>query len=294
MQDDDLHIFCDPDAPSAALSFAGLRDESGFIEGRILAGEKTFGEVYGGVASFVTEKCNWTANEIAHLRSTGRIAKSWSEGLRTTRDAHRERFAEKLAKVAGCILEVAIGPGGGNVPRLLNHQPVGRILVNDISSDILGLWREELGRISFGKGVCFAAFDVREPILRGGSIAAVSCCGAFGGIIHTTGTVNAIGLVACILRNLFTTLEPGGSLFLSEYAVDRKEAMKLPRQVRLGCEIERYVFSYQEAVACAGFEITFSARTSHRIPVDGAIGLVAREYGVALYRTREHIEARKP
>ena len=83
-------------------------------------------------------------------------------------------FCDELSEAEGIILEIATGPGGGNFPPVLHRNPSKRIIVNDISTGVLGLWDEYLIRHELGEKVLLAAFDARKAVLRSSCIDAVS------------------------------------------------------------------------------------------------------------------------
>ncbi|MDP2857316.1 MAG: hypothetical protein Q8P50_04980 [Bacillota bacterium] len=73
-----------------------------------------------------------------------------------------EPFVAEMAASDWLVMEIAAGPGGGHMPRVVLANPHARLLVNDLSHTVLEGWSNALKQYGVGERATFAAFDARR------------------------------------------------------------------------------------------------------------------------------------
>ncbi|MGI6627831.1 MAG: hypothetical protein ACOX4K_05730 [Bacillota bacterium] len=95
------------------------------------------GQVEKGVIHFTTGR-TWPKLRLAELRERGWIRHNWSNEWEHARNTPaRTRICEQALKTGGPILDIASGPGGGNLSPLLHMDPGVPLIINDIEPEIL-------------------------------------------------------------------------------------------------------------------------------------------------------------
>ena len=172
------------------------------------------------------------------------------------------------------------------MPPVLDRNPEAQLLVNDISIDVLQLWREFLMEEGLGSRVCLAAFDARDRVLRSGSIAAVSL--GLDDIEHCDRAAHEVS----------RTLVPGGVLFTMNLVVRPRDWTRMPTKQRTEWEqrLPGLVSGYRQLVEQAGLCIEWHKIEPGREldPDEGGLPQDAAKYGVTLRVNFEYIKARKP
>ncbi len=272
-----LSCFQLPSDVQAPLAFEGERQGDELLNGRILAGGQVAGRVENGVAVFGEAQTHWSAGKIEKLRRERTIARSWKR--------ETGKFCEELAAIDGVILEIAAGPGGGNLPPVLHRNRRARMIVNDVSPGVLQLWRELLAEIGEGPNVCFAAFDACEPFLRAGSIAAVSGPGALGNIEHP----------GKALREVRRALQPRGILFVADSFLTPDDWPRMPAECREWLEQIPGMAGWAGLVEQAGLAVEFRTVVPGRPldPENDGLAVRAAEFGAILNVDYEYIKARR-
>jgi SAM-dependent methyltransferase len=223
-----LSFFMSPCCPKADLTFVGARDDEKLVRGQVFARGRYIACVDGGVLSFPRSVTNWSTNDLKRLWESGGIARCWNMGIQNgTRNRHRRLFCEALASTSGVILEIGAGPGGGNLAPVLSLNPEARVIVNDLSPQILDLWRRFLAKKRPNSDLCFAAFDARQQVIRSFSLSAVSSCGGIGGIVYTCSQSNAAWVARKALLAAARALRPGGVFFLNEFVINPDDWFRL-------------------------------------------------------------------
>lgn len=143
-------------------------------------------------------------------------------------DAHRERFesqerwyAQIINEDGGLTLEVAAGPGGGNVPAILFDNPNACVLMSDICLGVVLKWKRVLHAFCMGPHVSFAAFNAQRMPLADCSIDTVS---GVGGITEAGGEPTA--------REVSRVLKPGGLLVDMFMSLNEGELARFPEEFR--------------------------------------------------------------
>jgi len=289
MRESDLSLFCCSERPELELTFRGERDGTELLEGAIRADGAEVTRVRNGVACFVHGAGEFTREQIRQFRDSGLIARNWAnETEKAEADQLRRKLCAQLADVEGAVLEVAAGPGGGNMAPLLHRCRRGRLIVSNISEEVLALWREFLFDQGRAGDVCLAAFDARDMPVRNGSIAAASNVAGFANIPQPEKAV----------RETFRVLKPDGVLCSINLMVDPEDWARMPVHLRRRWEkkVPGFVAGETEILTDAGFRIESRELAAGRelVPEQDDIACSAAEHGVVLHVSIEHIGARKP
>jgi SAM-dependent methyltransferase len=156
--------------------------------------------IVDGIPDFVQRRDRDGFGEL--VRQQGRVKQSWhSRRQELFNDPWLQGLGRRIARPAGTILELAAGPGGGNLISILHSAPATMVLVNDISRIVLEEWQRVLQEEDAGENVALAAFDARCMPLRSASIDAVS---------NGFGIANIPGYDD-VLREIYRVLRPGAA-----------------------------------------------------------------------------------
>ncbi len=171
--------------------------------------------------------------DFVRRRGADRFGEGILRGNWVERNWHKEKtlweqgtpgpgLGSMLAGERGVILEIAAGPGGGNLPSILFHNSQATVIVNDFSRLVLAEWKRVLSLDKAGDNVLFAAFDARKMPLKSASMDVVSTLGGFGNI---AGQARAI-------REAVRVLRPGGRLLMIDVEPLNEDWRRLPDSVR--------------------------------------------------------------
>lgn len=277
------------DPNSAALTFSGRREGAELVDGRLMAGPQTVADVVGGIVSFATDVKRWSESDVARLRERQVIPRAWDKAADRGRIPKLDEFCDELAAQPGAILEIAAGPGGGNMPGILQRNSQAKILANDASPDVLRLWQAFLRPRGVGANCCFAVFDARCMPLRDRSIAAVSSVSGFGNV---EGWRTAVWEAHRVLID-------GGFLYSCDLVIDADDFDRFPAELKMrwsGEEHETLTRGLTPALVQCGFQIVESLTEFHRKgdPAEDGVAERALEYGATFRWNREIIKAQKP
>lgn len=286
MKDSYLSLFRAPGS-HRRLSFAGEREGNELLNGKLLADGEEVGRISDGIISFV-EADPWPRDLLEEIRSSQQISRNWENSIEQAHtNLDRRDICDDLAAVKGTILEVAVGPGGGNMPPVLSRNPEAMLIVNDISEGVLKLWRDFLAERKMGRSLCFAAFDARNMPIRSESISAVSNLCGFGNIDRGHEAI----------QEAVRVLEPGGELFSVEFVVDPDGWVRIPEEVRKEYDEHHPIFTRgsEELLRQAGLSVESRKLLPGRklVPEQDEVAQVAAKYGVTLYASFEYVRARK-
>lgn len=279
-----LHLFR-VSASTADLEFVGTRDGDELLDGALLAGDRKVGQVIGGVACFCDD--NWPAEELTRIMTPEWLAMKWRDQAADAGPPVRGAFCDELAALDGVVVEIATGPGGGNMPGVLQRNRRAMLIANDTSLGVLSHWHEFIRGRNLADGICFAAFDARTMVLRDRTVAAISGIVAFGNI----------GRLA-VFHEAFRVLQPGGALYSCDMIVDSDDWRQLPETFRAQ-EEERSPGFARGIIAPlkgAGFRIEHREMVAGRALTAEEDGIQARadEHGVTLHVVFEYVKARRP
>jgi SAM-dependent methyltransferase len=204
--------------------FQGNLLQGRWWQGELLQGERTVARVSDGVIDFTFGADFWPKAQLRALDQHQSIANNWrGEWAHTLCSAARQRLCELAMEAGGPILELAAGPGGGNLSPLLHHSPEATIIVNDLESRLLTRWQSWLSDNHLGSNVVFAAFDACQMPLRDSQIACISGVGALGSLL---------GDNLQALKECRRVLQPHGWLLLSEMVLTPMSLASLPDGLR--------------------------------------------------------------
>jgi SAM-dependent methyltransferase len=216
------------------------------------------------------------------------VVRNWQGQQTRDRSDPLARFGREIAEAGGVILEIAAGPGGGNVPDILRADDGASVLVNDLSRMILEDWQQVLRAAGVGPNVAFAAFDACSMPLRPNSI---DVAASHGGISNIPGYPRAV-------KEIHRVLRPGGQLFSLDLVVHREDWSKLPADVRSKWEASSpgLTRGFEMLFAEHGFRVLRSDWLWQRAldPNEGGLPQEADRYGVRLRVTINIVVASKP
>lgn len=237
----------------------------------------------------------WSEEEIRELAKGRWIARNWrTEAAHAAADPLRVGFCDALSRVEGPILEVAAGPGGGNLAPVLQRHPAARLIANDRSWRVLRLWEEFLREEGDFPNVRLVAFDARRMPLRDGSLAAISSVGGFTEV--TAGDVSDATAGEAALAEAFRVLRSGGRLFALEATLESDDWDRIPADVRAGWEAAGLTRGLGPALVRAGFHVRTDEACGRRplAPEEGELPKLAARYGARLAVTTRGYEAARP
>jgi len=204
------------------------------------------------------------------------IRKQWKRGkIVVSCDDTILRLSKIVVSRKGITLDVATGLGGGFIPYVLSLDPCKTFLMNDISFELLKLWRDFLEKEGISN-VLFAVFDARKMPIRSSSIDTVTDQGGFDNIIK--------GELA--IAEAYRVLKHGGVLVSLNSVIDKESFSKLPLGVRMKWK-SRLLSTRSmlaEVLKKIGFEILSNELYNERelSPDEGGLPREAAKYGVRL------------
>jgi len=272
-------LFAHPESHKP-LVFFGNVENGRWTNGFLWAyGEHEMYPVIGGIPIFVLPPGQtWGEEGLKMLREGKWIERNWrNAGEQMIKEKSKlTEFAERMAKSGGLILDVASGPGGGFVPRILHINAEATILIDDIGFCVLQEWQRFL-RDKGIPNVSFALFDATKMPLKSNSIDIVSDLGGFDNI---QGSMEGI-------KEAYRVLKPGGTLFSVNGMTERKDFLKLPSEVRTKWYNTNPPFfdGFLEVFKRVGFKVICKPLLKERelSPSEGDLPGEADKYGVRLH-----------
>ncbi len=317
---DHWKVFGDKDGPFTFQGHRGQYQNSGkccrqiWWQGDVLnqAGNRV-GRVENGVIHFQdhaeSETTVWPESSLARLREEGRIRHNWTNEWEHARNTpERARLCELALETGGPILDIASGPGGGNLSPLLHMNPGAPLIISDIQPQILHMWREHLEKISgytvYTGGpkavsdsfrVCFAAFDACHIPIMDNSVACISSHG---------GLSNLVGHMERATGEIARVLQPEGLLVVTDMEFTGETIERLPDKLRKTWSDASSLLSHfcsgggwRTILARAGLEVledTVAGQRTLRAENDSGLARMALQYGVTLDVEFHYMVATKP
>lgn len=216
--------------------------------GEMLLPTRPLAETVEGVIDYTFGADFWPRAHLRELDQNGIIAANWQgEWEHTKRSVARQRLCQLALETGGPVLELAAGPGGGNLSPLLHLSPGANIIVNDLERRLLIRWRDFFQQNHLGQNVVFAAFDACQMPLADGQIACVSAVGGFSSLL---------GDSLQALRECKRVLQPNGWLLLSELVLTPDSLDKLPDSLlNSWSNLEWLLLRGPELLRQAGFRV---------------------------------------
>lgn len=152
------------------------------------------------------------------------VPQSWDHewACATGRYRYRLDLCRAALALGEPIVELAAGPGGGQLAPFLRLYPRAPVVANDIDWRILRGWRRFLAKQLPDHGAEFAAFDIRRMPFGDRTAACFSSC---GGITNVPGSGQVLAeCVRCLI--------PGGLLLAQETGLTADSRECLPEGLR--------------------------------------------------------------
>jgi len=283
-----LSIFESPAHDDSPLTFDRAQEGGAIAQGRLLAAGREVAQVVDGVVSFVRSD-DWDPDTVERFREEGLIERNWRNGVANASQPPWASFCDAMASGDGPILEIAAGPGGGNMPGILHRNADAMLLVNDSSPGVLSLWRQFLAERGLGANTCLAAFDATEMPVRNDVVAAISNVAGFGNIDREGGTEMAV-------QEACRALRPGGRVYSFELMVHPEDLCNMPLELRRRLSHAPLAGGIADALKANGLCIEMRKVSFCRMadPAQDGVAELALKYGIEFRWDREVVEAVKP
>ncbi|MDR3708878.1 MAG: methyltransferase domain-containing protein [Capsulimonadaceae bacterium] len=272
--------------------FTGTRTGDELLDGALVADGREIGKVRRGIAAFPSahdEREPSIQAFVEACRKGNWISHNWQNEQDCSQIPGRARLCDELSAIDGPILEIAAGPGGGNLSPILHRFPNASIVVNDILTPFLEIWQDQLVSMGVGPRVSFAAFDARLSPLSENSLSAISSNGGFS---------NIVGDKSQAVREAVRVLKLGGRLCISEGLLDIDELIRLPVELRDDYQLEMCLAKtgWGSLFEEAGLRIIWHDTTQGRAltPENDGVAVEAAKHGVTLHMRFEYVIAEKP
>ncbi|MDP3058848.1 MAG: methyltransferase domain-containing protein [bacterium] len=227
-----------------------------------------------GVLDFTDGKKFWQAEELAKMDEEKWIEKNWGEGKNPAPE--RQWLCRQAIMTHGPMLEVAIGPGGGNLSPILNIAPSKEIVANDIESRILDRWKTFLQSEQTGANVSFAAFDVCNNPYKDNLFGAVSSSGGLSTILGDHGQA---------LKECARVLMTEGILISLEWVISVESLASMPAGLKASLVYHPWLFNEWEPLfSSANLDVVSAKKIDRRLldPSSNALAFDAASYGAIL------------
>lgn len=217
----------------------------------------------------------WSSAELRLLDDEDWIARNWQlEWEHALLHPMRRRICEAGVSTGGPVLEIAAGPGGGNLSPLLHLMPDLKTIVNDLEPRIVERWQGFFN--DSYPNLAFAAFDASSMPLRDNSL---GCVSSRGGISNCRGSSNTV------LSECARALRPGGLLILYEMCLSQRTMASLPQALREAWVVSPWLYGdWTGLLTRHGFASLFEDVAERIIvsPEQSALAYDAAKFGVEL------------
>jgi SAM-dependent methyltransferase len=207
--------------------------------------------------------------------------------------ADRSRFEDTVRRILQADaprVELAVGPGGGVTPLLLDLDPNAHVVMNDLGLWPLREWQKLARRKGCWPNLRFAQFDATHMPIASDSLLTV---------VSQNGITNVVPSRHAALQEVFRVLRPGGTFFGWEGDIDVQttpesppDAMETFRKTFL----DSLGFHFESALHEIGFRVIEMHPTgrSRAIAGDSDLGDFAQQYKMDAHLVGYRIEAVKP
>lgn len=273
----------------APVKFSGESKGRRWWNGRLLGqAGRTIALVRNGVVDFTLAEDFWPKRNLRELDEHDSISFNWQNEWKHVQDNQsRAELCHIALNTGGPILELAAGPGGGNLSPLLHLDPGVSIMVNDLESRVLHRWQQFISGEMPTAHVLFAAFDAVAMPLRDDSVACMSSAGGLG---------NIRGDIQQLLRECRRVLRPQGKIVAYELAVSPSTVKQLPEELHSLWRVNPWlVDSWLESFADAGLSISRNevCRSYRLEPQHSGLATDATAYGIEVIAEMRCLVAEK-
>jgi len=208
-------------------------------------------------------------------------------------EVDRTRFEDMVRRILqadGPIVEIAVGPGGGVAPLLLDLKPDAHVVMNDLGLWPLREWQKLARRKGCWPNLCFAQFDATQMPIASDSVPTVA---------SQSGITNVTPSRHTALQEVFRVLRPGGTFYGWEADIDVQTTPASPPDAMETFKKtfpDSLGFHFEPALHKIGFRVIEMHPTgrSRAIPGDSDLGDFAEQYKTDAYLVGYRIEAAKP
>jgi ubiquinone/menaquinone biosynthesis C-methylase UbiE/uncharacterized protein YbaR (Trm112 family) len=282
-------LFVTP-ADHQPLRYEGTTGKGRWKDGVLIAiGSGSSYPVNDGIPDFVSSSVEaWTQSDIEEIRKGDWIRRNWeSQVAEAQGTSRRVAFFKLMAERDGIILDVASGPGGGNMPGTVYYNSEAKVLMNDLGARVLREWRNYLKDRGLGNNVCLAAFDATNMPIRSNSFDMVTSRGGFSNIPETHKAI----------KEAHRILKQTGTLLIIEGEMTKTSLSQLPEKVlnKWKKAFPHLGVSYEKMLKDSGFSIVSYCKGQERAltPDEAELPRLANKYGVTLHTAEYYIHAEK-
>jgi ubiquinone/menaquinone biosynthesis C-methylase UbiE len=177
-----------------------------------------------GVIDFTGGADFWPLSHLRQLDQANWLRQNWRQAWQQAQDTPVWLETCRQALTApGPLLELAAGPGGGNLSPFLHLDPERQLLVNDLEPRLLSRWSTFLDGELPKHRVIFTAFDLTKMPLADVSLGCISAVGGLGSIQ---------GDPQAALNECVRVLRPGGLLAVIELSLTAATVARLPAELQ--------------------------------------------------------------
>jgi ubiquinone/menaquinone biosynthesis C-methylase UbiE len=130
-------------------------------------------------------------------------------------------IAKRINEKNGLIMEIGAGPGGGNMPYILDQNEKAQIIITDLSSVVVEEWKKLFDNNSKYKNIYYAVLNHCKIPFKDNSIDIVSSSGGFA---------NTEGDKIETLKEIYRVLKPNGLYVDSGIWLNNDHAKNVPER----------------------------------------------------------------
>ncbi len=233
--------------------------------------------VNDGVLDYTGGKELWSVQDLRRLDEQGILGQNWKAQWEyaLSHPAYLE-LCKEIVATGGPVLEVAAGPGGGNLSPIKHLGPETPLILNDYEYRLLKRWSHYMRVEHPELPVTYAAFDICSMPLADGSMACVSSAG---------GISNVLGSHQEVIRECARVLRPGGILGAMELVLTERCLASLPAGLVKAMAYHPWLFGeWVPLFQDAGMTIVSDIAVEQRFmdPRTSALALDASSFGATL------------
>ena len=149
------------------------------------------------------------------------VERNWKDHF-TNKNDNFFNIAKKINENGGLIMEIGAGPGGGNMPYILDQNENAQIIITDLCSTVVEEWKKLFDNNNKYKNICYAVLNHCKMPFKDNSIDVIS---SSGGFCNTEGDkIEALG-------EIYRVLKPNGLYADSGIRLNNSHAKDIPKKV---------------------------------------------------------------